>query len=116
MEKFLSIAGNVPARGMTVTSLMWLRKTGPRPLPTPQIRPYHHVSDSQTHRQFRHRSSNAGFNGLYDTVGNTGWSEEMCHLLGFSTDLLATVRNCNEEAGRLTEEASRLTGLPEGTR
>lgn len=117
LEKFLSIAGNVPCPGgMTVTSLMWLREN--RPDAFANTYKFGHTTTFLIRKltgNFIMDPPNAAFNGLYDTVGNTGWSEEMCHLLGFSTDLLATVRNCYEEAGRLTKEASRLTGIPEGT-
>ena len=117
MEKFLSIAGNVPCPGgMTVTSLMWLREN--RPDVFENVYKFGHTTTFLLRKltgNFIIDPPNAGFNGLYDTVGNTGWSEEMCERLGFSTDILPTVRNCYEEAGRLTKEASRLTGIPEGT-
>jgi xylulokinase len=117
MEKFLSIAGNVPCPGgMTVTSLMWLREN--RPKVFERMHKFGHTTTFFIRKltgNFVIDPPNAGFNGLYDTVGNTGWSEEMCDRLGFSTDILPTVRNCFEPAGRLTREASQLTGLPEGT-
>jgi xylulokinase len=116
MEKFLSIAGNVPCPGgMTVTSLMWLREN--RPDLFENTYKFGHTTTFLIRKLTGHfiiDPSNAGFNGLYDTVGNTGWSEEMCERLGFSTELLPAVRNSCEEAGRLTKEASQLTGLPEG--
>ena len=117
MEKFLSIAGNVPCPGgMTVTSLMWLREN--RPEAFANMHKFGHTTTFLIRKltgNFIIDPPNAAFNGLYDTVGNTGWSEEMCERLGFSTDILPAVRNCYEEAGRLTKAASRLTGLPEGT-
>jgi len=36
-------------------------------------------------------------------------------LLGFSTEILPTVRQCHEPAGHLSKEASLLTGIPKGT-
>lgn len=116
-EKFLSIAGNVPCPGgMTVTSLMWLREN--RPSVFQHMYKFGHTTTFLIRKltgNFIIDPPNAGFNGLYDTVANTGWSEEMCALLGFSTDILPTVRQCHEPAGRLTKEASMMTGIPEGT-
>jgi sugar (pentulose or hexulose) kinase len=117
LEKFLSVAGNVPCPGgMTVTSLMWLREN--RPDAYENMHRFGHTTTFLIRKltgNFIIDPPNAAFNGLYDTVGNTGWSEEMCERLGFSTNILPTVRNGYEEAGRLTKEASQLTGLPEGT-
>jgi xylulokinase len=117
MEKFLSIAGNVPCPGgMSVTSLMWLREN--RPEVFENMHKFGHTTTFLIRKltgNFVIDPPNAGFNGLYDTVGNTGWSAEMCELLDFSPDILPTVRNCSDEAGRLTAEASQLTGIPEGT-
>jgi sugar (pentulose or hexulose) kinase len=117
MEKFLSIAGNVPCPGgMTVTSLMWLRENKPQLFE--RMHKFGHTTTFFIRKltgNFVIDPPNAGFNGLYDTVGNTGWSEEMCARLGFSTDILPAVRNCFDPAGRLTHEAAQVTGLPEGT-
>ena len=117
LEKFLSIAGNAPCPGgMTVTSLMWLRENKPEAFENTYK--FGHTTTFFIRKltgNFVIDPSNAGFNGLYDTVGNTGWSDEMCERLGFSTDILPTVRNSYEVAGRLTKEASQLIGLPEGT-
>jgi xylulokinase len=117
MEKFLSIAGNVPCPGgMTVTSLMWLREN--RPDVYENMYKFGHTTTFLIRKltgNFIMDPPNAAFNGLYDTVGNTGWSEEMCQRLGFDTDILPTIRNCHEVAGRLTPEAARWTGIPEGT-
>jgi xylulokinase len=117
LQKFLSIAGNVPCPGgMTVTSLMWLREN--RPDVFGNMYKFGHTTTFLLRRltgNFVTDPSNAAFNGLYDTVGNTGWSEEMCERLGFSTDILPAVRNSYEQAGWLTREASQLTGIPEGT-
>jgi xylulokinase len=117
MEKFLSIAGNVPCPGgMTVTSLMWLREN--RPDLFERMHKFGHTTTFLIRKltgDFVIDPPNAGFNGLYDTVGNTGWSDEMCERLGFSTDILPAVKNCHEPAGRLTKQAAQLTGIPEGT-
>lgn len=117
LQKFLSIAGNVPCPGgMSVTSLMWLREN--RPDVFEAMHKFGHTNTFLIRKltgNFVMDPPNAGFNGLYDTVGNTGWSEEMCELLDFSTEILPTMRNCFEEAGRMTEDAARITGIPAGT-
>jgi xylulokinase len=116
-EKFLSIAGNMPCPGgMTVTSLMWLREN--RPDVYERMYKFGHTTTFLIRRltgNFVMDPPNAAFNGMYDTVGNTGWSQEICARLGFPTDILPVIRNCDEVAGRLTQEAAQWTGIPEGT-
>ena len=43
------------------------------------------------------------------------WDEGLCRELGVRTSLLPPVAACSEVVGRVTGEAARLTGLPEGT-
>ena len=117
LKKFLSIAGNVPCPGgMTVTSLMWLRENKRGAFKNTYK--FGHTTTFLNRKltgNFVMDPSNAGFNGLYDTVSNSGWSEEMCHRLRFRTDLLPEIRNSYEPAGFLTSEAAKATGIPAGT-
>lgn len=43
------------------------------------------------------------------------WNEEMCNRLGIPIEFLPKIYDCHELVGYVTEHASRLTGLAEGT-
>ena len=116
-DRFVSIAGNVPCPGgMSVTSLLWLRENEPEHYA--RAYKFGHTTSFFIARltgNFVMDPTNAGFNGLFDTVGMTGWSEEICDGLEIDRRILPTIRKCYEEAGRITRAASEITGLPEGT-
>ena len=115
-ERFISIAGNVPCPGgMSVTSLMWMREN--RPEIYNKAYKFGHTTSYFVARltgRFIMDPPNLGFNGLYDTVGMTGWSEEICAALDIRRSILPEIVMAFEEAGRLTADAARMTGLPEG--
>jgi xylulokinase len=52
--------------------------------------------------------------GLYRTLDQSGWSEELCEAVGASPALLPEVREADCIGGRLTREAAGLLGLTEG--
>ena len=116
-EKFLSIAGNRPVPGgISVTTWAWYLQNEPAALRRADL-----VGHLNTflHRQMTEARiidpSNASFMGLYDTVGQSGWSTELCDAVGVSRDLLPNVLEANQIGGRATKQASRAFGLIEGT-
>ncbi len=115
-ERFISIAGNVPCPGgMSITSLMWMRDNKPEIYN--KAYKFGHTTSYFIARltgNFVIDPTNAGFNGLFDTVGMTGWSEEICETFDIRRDILPEIKMCYEEAGRITPEAAKITGLPEG--
>ena len=58
--------------------------------------------------------SNASFMGLYRTLDQGGWSEELCGAAGASTALLPEVREADRIGGTLTRRAAARLGLPQG--
>jgi xylulokinase len=59
--------------------------------------------------------SHASFTGLFHTLGQQGWSEELCENIGVSPSLLPEVHEADVIGGALTAEAARRFGLREGT-
>ncbi|MGI6161827.1 MAG: FGGY family carbohydrate kinase [Christensenellales bacterium] len=116
MENFLAIAGNVPCPGgMSITSLLWLRENAPDAYK--KTYKFGHTSTyfiKQLTGKFIIDPSNAGFNGLYDTVQNNGWSKEMCRAFDIDEGILPEVRPSYEIAGYVTKQASDITGIPQG--
>ena len=58
--------------------------------------------------------SNASFMGLYRTLDQSGWSEELCAAAGAKPSQLPEVREADRVGGRVTRDAARALGLTEG--
>ena len=58
--------------------------------------------------------SNASFMGLYRTVEQSGWSEELCAAVGARPSQLPEVREADRVGGYVTPGAARLLGVTEG--
>ena len=116
-ERFLQIAGNRPVPGgISVTTWAWYLQHQPQALRRADL-----VGHLNTflHRQVTGARvidpSNASFTGLYDTVGQSGWSRELCDAVGVSAALLPDVLEANQIGGRVTDQAARSFGLTGGT-
>lgn len=59
--------------------------------------------------------SNASFTGLYDTLGLTGWSPDLCANLGVGPGLLPDVLEADRVGGVVLPEAARALGVRAGT-
>lgn len=115
-KKFRSIAGNLPyPGGISVTAMQWIKEN------EPSI--YNKTFKfGHTNTLFLNRladvwgidPTNASFTGLYDTVGFTDWSEELCCIIGIPTEKLPPVIPSANIAGKLTQESAKLTGLKKG--
>jgi xylulokinase len=58
--------------------------------------------------------SNASFMGLYRTVEQLGWSEELCAAVGAKASQLPEVLEANRIGGHVTPDAARLLGITQG--
>ena len=58
---------------------------------------------------------NASFTGLYSTLDQSGWSDELCAAVGISKSLLPDVLESDRIAGYLTASAAAQLGVAEGT-
>jgi xylulokinase len=116
-ERFLSIAGNRPVPGgISVTTWAWYQQYEPRALRGADL-----VGHFNTflHRQLTGERvtdpSNASFTGLYSTVDQGGWSEELVEAVGVSRKLLPDVLEADRIGGRVTRAAANRFGLAQGT-
>jgi sugar (pentulose or hexulose) kinase len=116
-ERFLAVAGNRPVPGgISMTTWAWYIQNNPSALRRADL-----VGHLNT---FLHRRitgarvidpSNASFMGLYDTVGQSGWSRELCDAVGVWSGLLPNVMEANHVGGHVTTEAAGRFGLTAGT-
>jgi xylulokinase len=115
-ERHLHLAGNRPfPGGISSTTWAWHLQHAPEALRRADL-----VGHLNT---FLHRRltgsrvtdpSNASFMGLYRTLDQSGWSEELCEAVGASPALLPEVLEADRIGGNLTREGARILGLPEG--
>lgn len=115
-EKFRSITGNLPyPGGMSVTSMKWVKDNEPEVFEKT-------FKLGHTNTLFLRRltgkwgidPTNASFTGLYDTVGFSDWSGELCREIGIPAEKLPRVIASADVAGYMTEDGSGLTGLKQG--
>jgi xylulokinase len=75
--------------------------------------------NSFLHRQFTGQRvidpSNASFTGLYMTVSQRGWSDELADVIGVRLRQLPQIKGANEIGGHLRADAARALGLRQGT-
>jgi xylulokinase len=114
--RHLALAGNRPFPGsISSTTWAWYRQHEPRSLRRAGL-----VGHLNTflHRQFTGARvvdpSNASFMGLYGTVDQSGWKDELCDAVGISRSLLPDVLEADRIGGRITRDAARRLSLPEG--
>jgi len=116
-ETFLKVAGNIPyPGGISLTSLLWLKEKEREVFRKAFL--FGHLNTFLLRRLTGHWTidpTNASITGLYDTVGGSGWCASIAQELGIPIGKLPPVFSCLEIIGRITETASRITGLPSGT-
>jgi xylulokinase len=115
-ENHLQLAGNRPfPGGISSTTWAWHVQLQPQALKRADL-----VGHLNT---FLHRRltgarvtdpSNASFMGLYRTLDQSGWSEELCEAVGASPAQLPEVLDADRIGGRLTRDGAARLGLPAG--
>src|SRR5688572_18955903 len=115
-ENHLQLAGNRPfPGGISSTTWAWYREHQPGVLRKADL-----VGHLNT---FLHRRltsarvtdpSNASFMGLYRTLDQSGWSEELCEAVGASPDVLPEVHEADRVGGKVRGDAARAFGLTQG--
>jgi xylulokinase len=116
-RRFLRLSGNRPVPGgISVTTWMWYKKHEPRTLRKADL--VGHLS-TFLHRQLTGSRvidpSNASFTGLYSTVNQSGWSDELCHAAGISLRLLPQIMEADRIGGTISRQAASRFGLRQGT-
>jgi len=116
-ERFLSVAANLPyPGGVSVTSMLWLREHEPEVYA--RTRYFGHTNTFLAQRltgQWGMDPSNASFTGLYKTLEYSDWDRELTRELGLDPERLPPIVASAAVVGRVTEKASRDTGIPAGT-
>jgi xylulokinase len=117
IKRFLQIAGNRPfPGGISITTLAWYVKHEPQ-----IIRKADLIGHLNTfiHRQFSGSRvidpSNASFTGLYETIKQGTWSNELCKAAGITKSKLPQIYESNQIPGKITPAAAHKFGLTEGT-
>lgn len=115
--RHLELAGNRPfPGGISSTTYAWYAQHEPERLRDADL--VGHLST------FLHRHltgarvtdpSNASFMGLYSTLDQRGWSDELCEAVGVPKHLLPEVRDADRIGGKITGTAATRFGLQEGT-
>ncbi len=113
----LALAGNRPfPGGISSTTFRWYLNNEPALIGRADL-----VGHLNTflHRQLTGSRvidpSNASFTGLYLTLTQGGWSEELCDAVGVSKSLLPDVLEANQIGGTIHAAAARRMGLTQGT-
>src|SRR5437867_2807854 len=103
-QRHLHLAGNRPfPGGIASTSWAWFLEKEPAVMRRADLAGNF---NTYLHRQLTGARvtdpSNASFTGLYDTVGQSGWVDELCQAAGVSRSQLPEVRPADAIGGRLT--------------
>ena len=113
-ERLIEITANPALTGFTASKLMWIKKHEPE-----NFGRISHILLAKDYIRFMLTGeyatdvSDASGMQLLD-VGKRCWSREVCEKLGIDMSKLAAVYESPELTGRVTREASALTGLPVG--
>ncbi len=115
-SRWLDIAGNRPfPGGISATTLAWFLKHEPARMKRADL--IGHLN-TFLHRRLTDQRvidpSNASFTGLFDTVGLSGWSDELCDVIGVSRSTLPDIFDADRLPGTITAEAARQFGLRQG--
>src|SRR5881394_1987380 len=116
-QRHLKLAGNRPIPGgISSTTWAWFLKHEPTLMKKADL--CGHLS-TFLHRQLTHARvtdpSNASFMGLYSTLDQSGWSDELCSAVGVHSHQLPQVISADGLAGMIVRPAARQFGLTHGT-
>lgn len=115
-EKYQSIAGVFPfTGGISLTSLLWFIQEDPAL--AEKVKRIGHLP-TFLHKRFTGIWAvdlcNASMMGLYDTVRQSGWSEEICKTFGVREEWLSPIHIPGEELGSLLPDMAAHMGVPAG--
>ena len=114
-ERLIQIAANPALTGFTAGKVLWVRKNQPDVWAKAKyiLLPKDYVRYKLTGVIAQEISDASGTN-LLDVPGRC-WSEEICKAIDLDMAMLPPLVESCEVAGTITAEASKLTGLCEGT-
>jgi xylulokinase len=116
-KRWLKLAGNRPAPGgISCTTWAWFLKHAPGVLKKADL--CGHLN-TFLHRQITHARvtdpSNASFTGLYETLTQKGWNDELIDAVGIQEHRLPQVIGADGIGGFVAQSAQREFGLAHGT-
>jgi xylulokinase len=116
-ERHLHRAGNRPFPGsIASTTWAWFLRHEPTRMKHVELSG---LLNTYLHRQLTGSrvidSSNASFTGLYSTLDQSDWSDELCSAVGVKRSQLPEVLEGDRIAGVVTRGAARRFGLKSGT-
>ncbi len=114
-ERLIEITANPALTGFTASKIMWVKKHEPENYAKCRhiLLPKDYVRYKLT-GEFATEVSDASGMQLLD-IANRCWSDEVLEKLDIDKSLLAKVYESPDVTGTITSEASKLTGLCEGT-
>ena len=115
-KRHLALAGNRPFPGsISSTTFLWFKQNAPAVVKKADL-----LAHLNTYllRQFTGARAidpaNASFTGLYNTVTQTGWCEELIKAVGVSPHILPDIHDAATIAGTLTAASAAALGLRQG--
>jgi xylulokinase len=116
-RKHLKLAGNRPfPGGISSTTFLWFAKHEPSLMRRADL--VGHLNTLLHARMTGARvidPSNASFTGLYRTLNQSGWSDELCDAVGVSEHQLPQLVSADGVGGMINHAAGREFGLTHGT-
>jgi xylulokinase len=115
--KLLKLSGNLPfPGGISSTTWLWFQQNHKQLMTRAEL-----VGNLQTYLHYQLNGaramdpSNASFTGLYDTVAQRGWNEQLCAAVGASEHQLPQLIEAEGVVGMVTRGAGQRFGLTHGT-
>lgn len=116
-DAFRNITGTLPyAGGVTLTTLLWFKDN--RPDLFGRIWKIGHLSTylfRQLTGEWAIDEVNASITGMYDTVGNSGWSREICDSFKIPGDILPPVKDAALTFAPVLPDVAVRLGIARGT-
>lgn len=114
-DRLFAVSGNPLSPSYTMPKVLWYKEHRPEVYEKADK-----ILQSNSFIAFRltgevSQDPSQGYGWACWDMARGAWDEDLCRELGVRTSLLPPVAACSEVVGRVTGEAARLTGLPEGT-
>ena len=113
MDEYRNITGVLPfSGGVTITSILWMKQNMPQVFNKTYL--LGHLNTYIYKKLTGIWSSdpvNASMMGLYNTVAQSGWSNEICKTFDISMSILPPINHAGSILGTLTPHMASITGL-----
>lgn len=115
LDRLLSYTDNRMLTGFTGGKILWMKENEPQNYEKTKIilNPKDYIRFRLSGEYFTDVSDASG-TGLFN-IRERKWAAELIEKIGLKTSLFPPVAESADQAGRISAEASALTGIPEGT-